>query len=153
MKTLETWFEQYGVSHKNPKNILIHKVCVPLITWSLLGILWMIPTPSFMESIHLNWCYIFMIVAYGFYFTLKSPKLIMVMTILIAPMIFLLEKFGESHGKIILFSCIAVFIIAWIGQFIGHKIEGKKPSFFEDLQFLLIGPSWCLNDLFKITKK
>ena len=33
-------------------------------------------------------------------------------------------------------------MIAWIGQFIGHKIEGAKPSFFEDLQFLLIGPAW-----------
>ena len=81
MKTIDTWFEQYGISHKNPTNIKIHKVCVPLITWSLLGMMWMIPTPSFMESIHLNWSYIFMVVAYAFYISLKSVKLVAVMTL------------------------------------------------------------------------
>ncbi|MAE58459.1 MAG: hypothetical protein CME69_06235 [Halobacteriovorax sp.] len=153
MKTIDTWFEQYGISHKNPTNIKIHKVCVPLITWSLLGMMWMIPTPSFMESIHLNWSYIFMVVAYAFYISLKSVKLVAVMTLLIAPMIALLEVYGQSHSKEILIACAVVFVLAWIGQFVGHKIEGKKPSFFEDLQFLLIGPGWCLNDLFKISKK
>ena len=44
---------------------------------------------------------------------------------------------------------ITVFILAWIGQFIGHKIEGKKPSFFEDIQFLLIGPAWLLSFIYK----
>ena len=40
---------------------------------------------------------------------------------------------------------IGLFVLAWIGQFYGHKIEGKKPSFFKDLQFLLIGPVWCMD--------
>ena len=42
-----------------------------------------------------------------------------------------------------------IFIFAWIGQFIGHKIEGQKPSFFEDIQFLLIGPAWLLSFIYK----
>jgi uncharacterized membrane protein YGL010W len=46
---------------------------------------------------------------------------------------------------------ICVFIVAWIGQFYGHKIEGKKPSFLKDLQFLMIGPAWVLENIF--TKK
>ena len=44
---------------------------------------------------------------------------------------------------------VIIFVIAWIGQFIGHKIEGKKPSFIEDLQFLLIGPAWLLSFIYK----
>ena len=40
-------------------------------------------------------------------------------------------------------------MLAWIGQFIGHKIEGEKPSFFEDLQFLLIGPAWLLGAIYQ----
>ena len=40
---------------------------------------------------------------------------------------------------------IGIFVVAWIGQFYGHKVEGKKPSFFKDLQFLLIGPVWCMD--------
>ena len=44
---------------------------------------------------------------------------------------------------------IAVFVGAWIGQFIGHKIEGKKPSFFKDVQFLLIGPAWLMAFIYR----
>jgi uncharacterized membrane protein YGL010W len=44
---------------------------------------------------------------------------------------------------------IAIFVVAWIGQFIGHKIEGKKPSFFDDLRFLLIGPLFVLGFLYR----
>jgi uncharacterized membrane protein YGL010W len=45
-----------------------------------------------------------------------------------------------------------VFVLAWIGQFIGHKIEGKKPSFIKDIQFLLIGPIWLLSDIYNKLK-
>jgi uncharacterized membrane protein YGL010W len=44
---------------------------------------------------------------------------------------------------------LAVFAIAWLGQFIGHKVEGAKPSFFKDLQFLLIGPLWLLSYVYQ----
>jgi uncharacterized membrane protein YGL010W len=44
---------------------------------------------------------------------------------------------------------VSVFVIAWIGQFVGHKIEGKKPSFFDDLRFLLIGPLFVLGFLYR----
>ena len=42
-----------------------------------------------------------------------------------------------------------VFVLAWIGQFIGHLIEGKRPSFFKDLQFLLIGPAWLMAFVYR----
>jgi uncharacterized membrane protein YGL010W len=45
--------------------------------------------------------------------------------------------------------CLTLFVVAWIGQFIGHKIEGKKPSFFKDVQFLLIGPAWLLSKVYR----
>ena len=46
-------------------------------------------------------------------------------------------------------SCLAIFVVAWIGQFIGHAIEGRRPSFFKDLQFLLIGPIWLLAFVYR----
>jgi len=45
--------------------------------------------------------------------------------------------------------CLLIFVIAWIGQFYGHKVEGKKPSFFKDIQFLLIGPMWLMSFVYK----
>ena len=44
---------------------------------------------------------------------------------------------------------LTIFVGAWIGQFIGHKLEGKKPSFFNDLQFLMIGPAWLMGFIYR----
>ena len=44
---------------------------------------------------------------------------------------------------------LALFAVTWVFQFIGHRIEGKKPSFLEDLQYLLVGPVFLLAKLFR----
>jgi uncharacterized membrane protein YGL010W len=44
---------------------------------------------------------------------------------------------------------LIIFFVAWIGQFYGHKVEGKKPSFLKDIQFLLIGPAWLMHFIYK----
>ena len=56
------------------------------------------------------------------------------------------KNFLDLH---LLYIYLLIFIIAWVGQFIGHKIEGQKPSFFEDIQFLLIGPAWIISFIYK----
>jgi len=61
-----------------------------------------------------------------------------------------LEKLHRLNGWPEMYEvCLAIFVLSWIGQFIGHKIEGKKPLFLDDLKFLLIGPIWLLHFLFK----
>jgi uncharacterized membrane protein YGL010W len=45
-------------------------------------------------------------------------------------------------------TALVVFTLGWIGQFIGHYVEGRRPSFFRDLRFLLIGPLWVLAKLY-----
>jgi uncharacterized membrane protein YGL010W len=47
----------------------------------------------------------------------------------------------------VLWASVAIFVGAWMAQFIGHKIEGKKPSFFEDIQYLWVGPLFVLSKL------
>ena len=46
-------------------------------------------------------------------------------------------------------TCVAIFVVAWVGQFIGHAVEGKRPSFFKDLLFLLVGPLWLLAFVYR----
>jgi uncharacterized membrane protein YGL010W len=60
-----------------------------------------------------------------------------------------LAGWQTSGGPALWLVCLVIFVIAWIGQFIGHNIEGKKPSFLTDLKFLLIGPIWLLHFIFK----
>ena len=145
MRTLQEWFEIYGQSHRNSTNKIIHKICVPAITFSTLSGLLVIPHP-FTEHIGgwLNWATIALALTLVFYFRL-GIRTGLVMTVFLSVLfsitLTLRNNLGESNLAVL---SIVVFVIAWIGQFIGHKIEGKKPSFFQDLQFLLIGPAWIL---------
>lgn len=133
MRSLEGYFEEYAKSHKNGSNLLIHKICVPLITWSLLGFLHTFQLAGVPLS------YVLVFVSLCFYAALKRP---MVFVFMFFITFFMLSTFAYiPHLRIL---SLIVFALAWVGQFIGHHIEGKKPSFLDDLQFLLIGPLWVL---------
>lgn len=70
------------------------------------------------------------------------------MTVVAVIMVTIIHGASQLPIRLWLLSVI-VFVIAWIGQFVGHQIEGKKPSFFKDLQFLLIGPLWLLAFVYR----
>ncbi len=143
MRTFDQWMAEYGVSHKNTTNQLIHKICVPLIMLSVIGILWTIPTPTFFESIpYLNWATLFVVCCLVFYLTLNF-MMFLGMFILTLIMCWICHQL--ANAGILLPTSMFIFILSWIAQFYGHKVEGKKPSFFQDLAFLLIGPLWVLR--------
>ncbi|GCD76984.1 hypothetical protein JCM31826_04660 [Thermaurantimonas aggregans] len=145
MKTADQWFDEYGQSHQNPTNKTIHWICVPLIFWSILGLFYAIPVPETMTWF--NWSYVLILLSLIFYLRLSLNLFvgIALFTLICLSILWLLDSSGLS----IFYISITVFVLAWIGQFIGHKIEGKKPSFFKDLQFLLIGPAWLMHFLYK----
>lgn len=135
MKTLDQWYAEYSESHQNSTNRKIHKVCVPAIFFSIVGFLILIP-------FHLGpirFGELIIAIALGWYLTLGFKAFLMMLGQVIASYI-LLYFVGHIMNPAMALGII--FVAAWIGQFYGHKIEGKKPSFFKDLQFLLIGPLW-----------
>lgn len=142
MRSLADYIEEYSDSHQNQTNILIHKICVPAIMFSLLGILKALPV-SATWPMWLDWSTVFIIASLIYYSLFKNIRVVAAIIIMLIPMLLILE---EMRPRFFVISVI-VFIVAWIGQFIGHKIEGKKPSFFKDLFFLLIGPVWTMNSL------
>jgi uncharacterized membrane protein YGL010W len=135
-RTIDTLLDQYSDSHRNPTNELIHFVCVPVIVFTLLGILW---------SIHAVLAVAACGAALVYYFRLSRP-FALGMLLMSAVMLALLALMPPMT---VLPLSIAIFVVAWIGQFIGHKIEGKKPSFLDDLRFLLIGPLFVLGFLYR----
>jgi uncharacterized membrane protein YGL010W len=146
MKNLAQWMNEYSQSHTHPTNQLIHKICVPLIMYSLLGVLWSIPFP--LEYPFLNWASIFFILCLIFYVRLSFAMAIgMVLQALV--MLGICFKISNMAGNYLLYSSLVIFAIAWVFQFIGHHLEGKRPSFFKDLQFLLIGPLWVLYPIYR----
>ncbi|PAJ72980.1 hypothetical protein CJF42_18315 [Pseudoalteromonas sp. NBT06-2] len=140
MKTLTQWFDLYGLSHQNPTNIKIHKIAVPIIYLSVIGFIYSIP--SIIGTILLIFC-IFAAMAFYFFLNKRLGLFMCIYTIISLVFVKLMAPF-------ILEISMGLFIVAWIFQFIGHKIEGKKPSFLNDLSFLLIGPAWVFKDLFRL---
>ncbi len=140
MSRLENYLHEYSLSHQNKTNIIIHKISVPTIMFSVIGILKAFPVPLDWP-LWLDWSTITIIGALIYYASFKNLRVFFSMVALILAQVAFLE-FLRPHFFIL---CLLLFITAWIFQFIGHKIEGKKPSFFSDLRFLLIGPIWALN--------
>ncbi len=150
MKTMQQWLDEYGESHRNPTNKTIHWICVPLILFSVLGLLWLIPVPQFATAIGpwINWSVLLMVAAVLYYLVL-SPNLAVGMALIAMVMFTLINRLEQAVPFPLWWLFVGVFVAAWIGQFIGHEIEGKKPSFFKDLQFLLIGPAWLMADAYR----
>ncbi len=150
MRTLQQWFDEYAVSHQNPTNKSIHYICVPAIYFSMIGMLMCIPFGIYNLNIPIiqNWAFVILVFIMIFYFRI-SVSMALKMTVF--SLICLMLNFYISNFIPLFVFSISVFAIAWVGQFYGHKIEGKKPSFTDDLQFLMIGPAWVIENLFKKT--
>ena len=148
-RNIHQWISDYGISHQNSTNKKIHWICVPVIMFTLLGLLSLIKIE--ISNFKINLAYILIVLAWLFYLRLSIIISIGMLAISAISLvgIYQLEKFIGLENWTLTFIYLGVFILAWIGQFIGHKIEGQKPSFFEDLQFLLIGPAWLLSFIYK----
>lgn len=147
MRNFTQWMDEYGVSHKNPTNQMIHKICVPLIMLTVIGFLWSIPTPGIFATVpYLNWATLFTLSCLAFYLSLNF--MMFVGMLVQAVIMFWICIKLEQMGILLTFSAV-VFVLSWMAQFYGHKIEGKKPSFMQDLVFLLIGPLWVMRFFYK----
>jgi len=149
MKTVDQWLDEYGASHQNPANKLLHWICVPVIVVSLVGLLWYLPVPQQLRAASplLNWGTVLLVAAVVYYVAISwSLALGMVLFVVaVLASITWLQTLPWPLWTL----CLALFVVAWIGQFIGHHYEGKRPSFLKDVQFLLIGPLWLLSFVYR----
>ncbi|PNS09181.1 DUF962 domain-containing protein [Solilutibacter silvestris] len=147
-RAVDRWFSSYSADHVNPVNQLIHVFCVPAILWSVIALLWCVPVPGtwFRPGM---WAAFAMFAAWSYYFRLSRALglgMLLVFIVISWSMRWLHGTIGSAQ---LAWLALAVFVVAWIGQFIGHKIEGRKPSFLTDLTYLLIGPLWVLAKLYR----
>jgi uncharacterized membrane protein YGL010W len=152
-KSADQWFAEYGESHQDDANELIHWICVPIIFFSVLGLLWSIPVPAALAAAApwFKWLYPLLLAALVFYFRLSVPLAFGLLGFVLVCCV-LLELQARQGWFPVWKSSLVLFVFAWIGQFIGHKIEGQKPSFFKDVVFLLIGPAWLMHFIYKKLK-
>lgn len=139
MRHIESLLEEYGESHRNRVNVYIHALAVPAIYFSAITLLWSIP-PLFLADFGVTWAHLLALPVLYYYFKLSGPigAAMTLVTIGCFAFINLLIAYGISVWQF----GLAVFVLMWILQFLGHHIEGRKPSFLKDIEFLLVGPAW-----------
>jgi uncharacterized membrane protein YGL010W len=150
MQSIQDLLDEYGDSHRNPVNKRLHWVCVPVIVWTVIALFWSLPFPERWqpEGVPLNWALVVLALAQVYYFRL-SPQLGLGVLLFNVFLLWLTSIVDQAAKQPLWAIAATLFIIAWIGQFIGHAVEGRRPSFFKDLQFLLIGPAWLMAHLYR----
>lgn len=147
-RPIDRWFASYSGDHRNTLNQWLHVVCVPLILWSVIALLWCIPVPGTLFGPG-AFAALAMFMTWSFYYrhsrTLGMGMLLVFVLISWTTRWLHIELGSAGLAKL----ALAVFVVAWIGQFIGHHFEGRRPSFLTDLTYLLIGPVWVLNKLYR----
>lgn len=150
MRNINSLLDEYGESHQNRANKIIHWIAVPAIVWTVVALLWSIPFPfeSGVKIVPVNWATILLLMAqiYWFRLSLSLGLGLLLFNTLVIQLTVLVPHFSNQPLWRL---ALMVFVAAWILQFIGHAIEGKRPSFFKDLQFLLIGPAWLMAFIYR----
>ena len=148
-KDIFDWLNEYSKYHKNQTNKIIHWFCIPLIMLSLFGLL-SIPHMQinlFNAVYNINLTHVLIIGSIIFYVRLSITITIGMLLISIG-LINIVDYLDAYKEIYLLYFYTILFIFSWAIQFIGHKIEGKKPAFIKDLKFLLIGPAWLLSFIY-----
>lgn len=147
-RDVNEWFGNYSRDHKHPTNRLIHWICVPAILWAVLAMLWVIPVPALIGRTGF-WAGMAMVLSIAFYLRLSRPLGVAMLLVFVVLGLLTHTLYQSIGAQSLLWLAIGVFVVAWIGQFIGHVIEGARPSFFTDLAYLLIGPAWLTGKVMR----
>lgn len=153
MRRIDQLLAEYGESHRNETNKAIHWICVPLIFFSIVGLVASIPSHAVQSVLgqgntYANWATVVLALITIYYVSLSIPLSIgMVLFGLLCLVV--ANAIIQMNIAPLWMICLGIFVVAWIGQFYGHKVEGKKPSFLKDIQFLLIGPAWLMHFVYK----
>lgn len=145
-RSMRDWLDSYSQDHQHPRNRVLHWICVPLIVWSVLALLWTVPVPPSLLRPG-AWAVFAIVLAFTWYWK-HSHRL--GAALLIALAIFALScaaVFAQLGPVAMRWLAAGIFVVAWLGQFIGHLFEGRRPSFFTDLAYLLVGPAWLMDKL------
>ncbi|WEN16008.1 DUF962 domain-containing protein [Rhodanobacter sp. AS-Z3] len=148
MRTMQDWLDSYSADHRNPINQRLHWICVPPIAWSVIALLWAVPVPTSLLR-QGSWAVLVIVIAFYWYWHRSralAASLLVAFALLGLLSNYLYLQLGAAQ---LCYLAVGVFVVAWIGQFIGHRFEGRKPSFLTDLSYLLIGPAWLMAKLLR----
>ncbi|MGE1093982.1 Mpo1-like protein [Pseudomonas sp. OV221] len=144
MKSLVDHLSQYAAYHRDPRNIASHFIGIPLIVvavavllsrpeWSLGG-LWI--SPAVVVALASAWFYLRLEVKFG-----------VLMTLLMGLSVWAGHVLAQQSTLVWLSSGLAMFVVGWVIQFVGHHYEGRKPAFVDDVSGLIVGPLFVVAEV------
>ncbi|MGH8147364.1 MAG: DUF962 domain-containing protein [Rhodanobacteraceae bacterium] len=148
MRNIHEWFASYAADHQNRTNRAIHWVCVPTIMWAVIAALWTVPVLSMWMKPGF-WAVAAMFVAFVFYQRLSRNLGYAMAVVFVVSGLIAWALYGALGPRGLLILAGVLFVLAWIGQFIGHAIEGRRPAFLTNVVQLLIGPAWLMGKLLR----
>jgi len=153
MPDVHALFADYASYHRTKGNKAFHRIGIPLIMLSLLGMLarvhgaarWSLDAGGIGGVHALDAATLLIVVATIYYFFVEWRLAI--------PMFFVSVVFYVIGAKLPMWINVALFIVGWIFQFIGHSVyEHRQPAFLRNFVHLLIGPLWILNDVVPVVR-
>jgi uncharacterized membrane protein YGL010W len=144
MRDIRSWLDDYSADHQNPRNQTLHWICVPLIVWCVIALLWTVPVPESLARPG-SWAVLAIVLAFTWYWKHSRRLAAALLCAFVLLALLTAGLFYTLGGSQLRWLALGVFVMAWIGQFIGHKFEGRRPSFFTDLAYLLVGPAWLME--------
>lgn len=144
MQDIEALFADYAAYHQTAGNKTFHRLGIPMIMLSLIGMLTLVPLFT-AGTVRCDAAMLLIAAAAAYYFVIEWRLAVAMIAISIA--------FYFIGAAIPFIINAALFVLGWIFQFIGHKVyEHRNPAFFRNFVHLLIGPLWILNDVVPVVK-
>lgn len=147
-RPIDRWLANYSEDHRNLLNQRLHLFCVPSIVWTVIAALWSLPVPATLARSGL-WAALALALVLGWYWRLSRPLALGALLVFALMGVLTHWLYAAVGARNLAILAAVVFALAWVGQFVGHAIEGRRPSFFTDVTYLLIGPLWTLGKLYR----
>lgn len=134
----------YAAYHRDRRNIATHFVGIPMIVYAIAILL---ARPGFelaglpLTPIHLVW------LASTLWYLTRGEFVLGAATSLVnLVLIALALPVAALDTAAWLGAGVGLFLVGWVIQFVGHKYEGRKPAFVDDLVGLLVGPMFVVAE-------
>jgi len=135
MPDIQALFADYASYHRTKGNKAFHRLGIPLIMLTLIGMLARVPFAA-----------IALILVAEIVYAMLDWRLAAIMLVVSAAFYFV-------GAWIPFWINVALFVVGWIFQFVGHSVyEKRSPAFLTNALHLLVGPLWILNDAVHLVK-
>ncbi|HEX7814932.1 Mpo1-like protein [Dyella sp.] len=140
--------EQYSLEHRRQAHRVLAALCVPLVLWSAIAVIWTIPVPPSLGQPGF-WSVMLQIAVFAWYWKHSQRLGIGMLGVLIGLSVATHFMALAMEPPMLRQTGLVVLVLAWAGLFAGRLLEYPRPSLRSMLATFFIGPAWLLDGLLR----